>query len=76
MHFFSGYDPENTTEAEIEITYNETTYNGSYNEFTADGDDEGAWWDVGSFEFTIGKLYKVKDTIININKIITNKDSK
>ena len=70
VHFYSGYDLENPTSAEIEITYNETTYNGSYNEFTADGDDEGAWWDVGSFEFTIAKLSKSENTNIVIDKII------
>ena len=70
VHFYSGYNPENITTAEIEITYNETTYNGFYDEFTADGDDEGAWWDVGSFEFTIAKLSKGENTNILIDNII------
>ncbi|MCK4357466.1 MAG: PEGA domain-containing protein [Candidatus Cloacimonetes bacterium] len=75
-HFYEGYSYINPTLAEVEIIFNEeTTYFGPY-EFTADGEDEGAWWDVTSFTIISGKLSKSKDTIININKIITKKDSK
>ncbi|MEA3476321.1 MAG: PEGA domain-containing protein, partial [Candidatus Cloacimonadota bacterium] len=55
-NLYDGYSEEYPTSAEVEIIFNgETTYFEPY-EFTADGDDDGAWWDVTSFTIIDTKL--------------------
>lgn len=50
VHFFEGYDPANPTIAEIKIQFGDEEHIFTYEEFTADGEEEGAWWDVTDFE--------------------------
>ncbi len=55
-NLYDGYSYFNPTSAEVEITFNgETTYFGPY-QFTADGDEDGAWWDVTTFTIIDTKL--------------------
>ncbi|MBC8527735.1 MAG: PEGA domain-containing protein [Candidatus Cloacimonetes bacterium] len=70
-HFYEGYSAENPTSAEVEITFNsETTYFGPY-EFTDDGDEDGAWWDVTAFTIIDTKL-SIEPSLVT--KYNTNKD--
>jgi uncharacterized protein YfaP (DUF2135 family) len=72
-HFYDGCSAENPTSAEVAITFNDlTTYFGPH-KFTADGQDDGAWWDVTAFTIISGKLSKADDTNFGIEKIITSK---
>ncbi|HEX37444.1 MAG TPA: PEGA domain-containing protein [Candidatus Cloacimonetes bacterium] len=48
-HFYEGYSEINPTTAMIEIILSNTSYFYGPYEFTGDGDDEGAWWDIGEF---------------------------
>ena len=49
-HLYDGYDYLNPTRAEVEITLGEDTYHYGTYEFTADGDNAGAWWEVTIFD--------------------------
>ncbi len=48
-HFYEGYDYLNPTSATVEITLGEDTYYFGPYEFTAEGDNAGAWWEVTDF---------------------------
>jgi len=45
-HFYEGYDYLNPTSATVEISLGEDTYYYGPYEFTAEGDNAGAWWEV------------------------------
>jgi hypothetical protein len=49
-HFYEGYDYLNPTNATVEITLGEDTYYYGPYEFTAEGDNAGAWWEVTDFD--------------------------
>ncbi len=49
-HLFDGHSEIDPTTAMIEIILNGSSYFLGPYEFTADGNDEGAWWDAGEFE--------------------------
>lgn len=46
-HFYDGYDASNPTTAEVEIIIDDETDNFGPYEFTASGDEPGAWWEIG-----------------------------
>jgi len=48
-HFYDGYDESNPTSAIVEIRLDGTSYFYGPYEFTGDGDEQGAWWDVVDF---------------------------
>jgi len=48
-HFYEGYDYLNPTSATVEISLGEDTYYYGPYEFTAEGDNAGAWWEVTDF---------------------------
>jgi len=48
-HLYDGHDYLNPTTAEVEISLGDDTYFYGPHEFTAEGDNDGAWWEVTIF---------------------------